>query len=55
MSIDKTHICLSCNSCFFDEQEMYACHKCSEYICPDCGGEIMTIEEYDRNERENYD
>lgn len=52
MSCDKTHICLSCSGTF-DEQELYGCSKCQEPICPDCGGEVITIEEYDEAQRMN--
>lgn len=46
MGCDKTNICLSCSGTF-DETELYGCHKCGEPICPDCGGEIISIEKYD--------
>ena len=53
--MDKTHICLSCSDTF-SEDELYVCHcGCNAFLCPNDGGEIMTIEEFDRNKRDNDD
>ncbi len=45
MSCDKDMICESCSGSF-DETELYGCPNCHTHICPDCGGQIMTLEEW---------
>jgi len=44
---DKEYICLS-NEETFTEDELHICPNCLTLICPTCGGEIQTIEEYDK-------
>lgn len=49
---EATHICLSTDQTFV-EDELYKCPKCNEYLCPTCGGEVDTIENYDEAMKEN--
>lgn len=49
--MDEEYICLSCDSTY-DENDLWLCHKCNEPICPKCGGDISTIEEFDEAMRE---
>jgi len=49
---DKTYICLNDGSTF-TENELHSCSNCGEYSCPTCGGEVSTIEEYDKAMKES--
>lgn len=51
---DKEYICLSCSRTW-NEDNLHQCPKCGEFSCRKCGSEIATIEEYDKNMRENQD
>ena len=51
--MDKQYICLTCGETYRDG-DTYACHRCGELLCPKCGGEIATIEEYDKAMKEMY-
>lgn len=44
--MDKEYICLTCGKTYADGHT-YFCSNCGEHICPKCGGECQTIEEYD--------
>ncbi len=51
---EKEYICLGSDQTF-TEDEVYTC-TCGKNICPTCGGEVQTIEEYDKAMKENnYD
>jgi len=50
---DMKYICLSCSATFGDGW-LNECHKCHVLSCPDCGGEVATIEEYDKAMKEMY-
>lgn len=50
--MNKTLICLSCDETYADD-DTYCCSNCGELLCPKCGGEVETIENYDRNMRIN--
>jgi len=56
---DKEYICLSNEDHMWQEDELWGCPKCKEYYCPNCGGEVSTITEYDEamkvNSRERDD
>jgi len=52
MSCDKEYICVSCGETF-DDGDTYCCTNCGELLCPKCGGEIQTIEEYNEAMRIN--
>ncbi len=52
MSCDKSHICTVCGKPF-EESELFMCGNCGEYLCPNDGGEIVTIEEYEKAMKEN--
>ncbi len=46
MGCDKEYVCVSCSDSF-SEDELYVCHcGCNEFLCPNCGGEIITMEEW---------
>jgi len=49
---EPEYICLSCNQ-IYTEDEPYQCSNCGENICPKCGGDIRTVEEYDKAMRIN--
>jgi len=49
---EPEYICLSCGATFI-EDDWWNCSKCNTPICPDCGGEIATIKEYDEAMRVN--
>ena len=49
---DKEYICLSCSETYIDG-DTYCCSRCGAEICPKCGGDMTTIEEYDKAMREN--
>jgi len=44
---EPEYICLSCGKTY-NESELFCCSNCGEYLCPKDGGEIVTIEEYDK-------
>jgi len=44
---EPEYICLSCGKTYVDG-DTYCCTNCGELLCPKCGGEIQTIEEYDK-------
>jgi len=50
---EPEYICLSCGRTL-DEDELWPCHNsdCDGQMCPGCGGEISTIEEYDKAMKE---
>jgi hypothetical protein len=43
---DPEYICLSCDETFIYESELRLCSNCGEKSCPNCGGEVSTIESY---------
>ena len=45
MPCDKDYVCLSCSGSF-NEAELYGCYECHSHICPDCGGEVIPLEEW---------
>jgi len=47
LEMDKEYICLSCLQTYADG-DTYFCTNCGEHICPKCGGQCQTIEEYDK-------
>lgn len=49
---DPEYICLSCGMTYI-EDDWWSCHKCNTALCPKCGGEIVTIQEYDKAMRVN--
>ena len=49
---DKEYICLS-ESKPLDEDEVRICSDCGKKTCPDCGGDIQTVEEYEEAMRVN--
>ena len=49
---EPEYICLSCERTL-QEWELWACQACHEPLCPICGGEVSTIEEYDEAMRVN--
>ena len=57
---DPEYICLSCGTTF-REGETFMCSNCGELTCSAvikgsaCGGEVSTIEEYDKRMKEMYD
>ena len=56
MGCDKEYICVACHTTFSEgDDDLYNCHDCRGKICGVCGGEIDTIEEFDRNKRDNYE
>lgn len=52
---DKEYICLSCGRPL-DEDELWPCHNsdCDGVMCPGCGGEVATIEEYNKAMKAMY-
>ncbi len=54
MSCEKNYICLS-ESKPLDEDEVRICCDCGKHACDTCGGDVVTIEEYDKNMRETRD
>ena len=53
MSCDKEYICLNNEDHIWQEDELWGCPKCKEYYCPNCGGEVSTIKEYDEAMKAN--
>jgi len=51
--MDKEYICLSCENTY-KEDELNRCPHCRGILCPECDGEIATIEEYNRAMKEKY-
>ena len=51
---DPEYICLSCSKTM-QEWETGVCPHCGKYYCNICGGEVSTIEEYDKQMKEMYD
>ncbi len=49
---DPEYKCLTCDKEFI-EDELYQCPRCNEYLCPLCGGEVSTIQEYDEAMKAN--
>ncbi len=51
--MDNEYICLDCEDVFLIEKDLLTvvCRKCGtkEYFCPNCGGEVETVEEYNKN------
>ena len=43
---EPEYICLSDGETFYFEDELHTCLNCGEVSCPNCGGEISTIEEH---------
>jgi hypothetical protein len=52
MSCDKEYICLNSNRTK-DEGDILICSDCGKKTCAECGGDIQTIEEYDKAMKEN--
>ena len=50
--MDKEYICLSTDKTLA-ESDLRQCPKCKKYSCSICGGEVSTIEEYDKAMRIN--
>lgn len=52
---EPEYICVACGKTYNDG-DTYCCTNCGELLCPKCGGEIVTNEEYDKTMKENsYD
>ena len=51
--MEAQYICLSCDETFIYESEIRLCSDCGKQSCPNCGGEISTIEEYNEAMRIN--
>ena len=52
--MDKEYICLSCDLTL-DKDDCRNCVNCKHLSCPDCGGEVITLDEYDKNAQANHD
>jgi len=50
--IEKPYLCLTDDSTY-DEDEIRICSDCGKKTCPDCGGDVQTVEEYDEAMRIN--
>jgi len=44
---DKEYICIVCLNTY-KESDLLICHNCAESICPKCGDEVCTIEEWNK-------
>ena len=51
--MEKEYICVGCGMTY-EEDDWWSCHKCNTAICPKCGDEIVTSEEYDKAMKEMY-
>ena len=51
---DPEYICLSCGK-LLQEWDLWKCHNsnCNEDMCPGCGGEVSTIQEYNEATKAN--
>ncbi len=50
--MEAEYKCLNCDKTFV-EDELYQCPRCNEYLCPICGGEVSTIQEYNEAMKAN--
>ena len=50
--MDEEYICLNSEN-EYKEDELYCCPKCGEFLCPICGGEVQTVQEYEEAMKAN--
>jgi DNA-directed RNA polymerase subunit RPC12/RpoP len=54
MSCDKEYVCVDCGMTY-EEDDWWSCQKCNTAVCPKCGGEIVTTEEYEKGMQEMHE